>query len=301
VNQIIKETHIVPDDVTGVRLKDYAPTVFTLIQSRKGITKAIKRGELILDGEKVETGRMIAPGQRIELIDLQLTPPKEYRLKMEVVYEDEFLAVVNKPAGIEVNGNKFKTVENALAGNLTPTTEEDALNWPRPVHRIDFPTSGLLMIAKTHKAQVVLGKQFENRTIKKRYRAIVMGKTPQCGEITTPVDGRTAHSELSLVTCTPSLRSEWLTLVDLTPHTGRMHQLRRHMASIGHPILGDKLYGTDGNILGGKGLFLSAVELTFTHPIHNTPITVTTDDPEKFETTLKREESRWRKFNEDTS
>lgn len=296
MNQIIRETHIVPEGVENIRLKDYAPTVFTLIKSRKGITKAIKRGELVLDGEKVETGRIIASGQRIDLIDLQLTPPKEYRLKMEVIYEDEFLAVINKPAGIEVNGNKFKTVENALAGNLTPTTEGDALNWPRPVHRIDYPTSGLLMIAKTHKAQIELGKQFENRTIKKRYRAIVMGKTAEHGEIATPIDGRTAHSEFLSIKYVRSLRSEWLTLVDLYPHTGRMHQLRRHMASIGHPILGDKLYGNEGNILEGKGLFLSAVELTFTHPIHNSPITVTADDPEKFATTLRREEERWNKF-----
>ena len=293
---IIKETHIVPEGVNGIRIKDYAHGIFTIIQSGKGITKAIKRGELRIDGNTVETGRIVCPGQLIDIVDLQLNTPKEYRLDLPVIFEDEFMAIINKPAGIEVNGNKFKTIENALAGNISPSKQPDALKWPRPVHRIDYPTSGLLIIAKTHQAQIELGKQFEARTIKKRYRAIVMGKSPAAGEIKTIVDNRQALSKFKTISSLQSLRSEHLSLVDLYPHTGRKHQLRVHMASLGHPLLGDKLYGVEGNILSGKGLFLCAVELSLVHPIHHTELTVSIDEPEKFKTTMEREQKRWDKF-----
>ena len=294
---IIKESHVVPDEITGtIRLKDYAFEVFSTIPSRKGIAKAIKRGEFLIDGQTADTGRWIQPGQKIEHIDLQLTTPREYRLEMEVVFEDEHMAIVNKPAGIEVNGNKFKTVENALEGNITPTTEPDALKWPRPVHRLDAPTSGLLIIAKTHTAQIELGRQFEDRVIKKRYRAIVMGKAPDSGTINTPIDGRDSLSDFKLVSHVPSLRSEHLSLVDLYPHTGRKHQLRLHMASIGHPILGDKQHGEDGNIFKGKGLYLCAVELQLNHPISRKQMTVSIDHPLKFTTTLEREQNRWERY-----
>ena len=293
---IIRQTHIVPDSVKDIRIKDYAVGIFSLLQSRKGVTKAIKRGEIRLDGEIVETGRFVKSGQKIDLLDLQLTPPKKYRLKLPVVYEDEYIAVINKPAGIEVNGNKFKTIENALSDNIALSKNIDALSWPRPVHRLDYPTSGLLLIAKTHKAQIGLGEQFENRSIKKRYRAIVMGKPSETGIIEHPIDGRDSKSEFKLIKSVPSLQSTHLSLVDLWPHTGRKHQLRKHMASLGFPILGDKQYGVKGNILHGKGLFLSAVELTFIHPITKEHMNIAIDEPKKFQTTLKREKSRWEKF-----
>lgn len=297
---IVKEAHIVPEGVPdNTRLKDYAFDVFDSIVSRKGVAKAIKRGEFLIDGKTADTGRWIIPGQRIEHIDLQVNAPRAYRLTMDVVFEDEYMAVVNKPAGIEVNGNKFKTIENALQDNVAPTSEKDALKWPRPVHRLDAPTSGLLIIAKTHRAQIALGKQFEERKIKKRYRAIVMGKAPESGTITTPVDERISHTDFARVSYVPSLRSEHLSVVDLYPHTGRKHQLRVHMASLGHPILGDKKHGEDGNIFKGKGLYLCAVELQLSHPISGEALIVSIDPPQKFATTLEREQNRWDKFKGD--
>ena len=94
-----------------------------------------------------------------------------------------------------------------------------------------------------------------------------------------------------------SLKSKNLSLVELSPKTGRTHQLRIHMSSIGFPILGDKLYGKEGNVLEGKGLFLCALELVLKHPVTRDPLTVKTEIPYKFNSLLDREAKRWLKYN----
>jgi 23S rRNA pseudouridine1911/1915/1917 synthase len=294
---MISETHKVPEGVHGVRLSDYARTAFPMIPSRKAAAKAIKRGELRINGESAQSGGWVETGQTLELVDQQRSLPKTYRLPLTVVFEDEHLAVINKPPGIEVSGNKFKTVENALAGSLSPSPLPDALAWPRPVHRLDYSTSGLLLVAKTASAQVFLGQQFEEKNIHKRYRAVVAGTPEVSGRVDEPINGMMAQSEYATVETVPSLRSGQLTLVDLYPLTGRTHQLRIHMATIGHPIVGDHKYGPEGNVLKGKGLFLAAVELRFPHPADQQERIATIDTPPKFASLLQREQSRWEKFN----
>lgn len=294
---IIKETHLVPEGIHAVRLSDYVRVAFTSIPSRKAASKALKRGELRINGASAESGNWVESGQTLEWMDLQLRAPKEYHIKLEVVFEDDFLAVINKSPGIEVSGNKFKTVENALSGSLAPSTQPDALPWPRPVHRLDYSTSGLLVVAKTASAQVFLGKAFEERRVKKRYCAIVSGKLRSPGKVDLPTNGQPAQSEYAISNIVPSLRSGHLTQVDLFPITGRTHQLRIHMAAIGHPIVGDRKYGTEGNVLKGKGLFLAAVELRFPHPATHEVMTASIDVPPKFDSLLHREKTRWGKFN----
>ncbi|HPS58228.1 MAG TPA: RluA family pseudouridine synthase [Spirochaetota bacterium] len=286
-------THTVPENTARQRFSDYACTVFNVIPSRKGIKKAIKNGEFLIDGIAAETGTWVQPGQLMELLETETGRVKEYRAALEVVYEDEFLAVINKPAGMAVNGNRFKTVQNALPFNLTPTHEPDALRSPLPVHRLDAVTSGLVIAAKCRRSQVALGQQFETRSVKKRYRAVVQGMIAENGRITSMVDGREAVTEFSPVLSVRSIKNGYLTLVDLFPQTGRMHQLRRHMAESGHPIAGDLLYGVNGNVYKGKGLFLAAVELRFTHPVTGVMVNVSIDDPHKFISFLQREERRW--------
>ncbi len=294
---MIRETHRVPDGVQGVRLSDYARTAFPEIPSRKAAAKAIKRGELRIDGETAHSGDWIKTGQRLEWMESQRAVPKIYRLPLDVVFEDDYLAVINKPPGIEVSGNKFKTIENALPGSLAPSTQSDALRWPRPVHRLDYSTSGLLLVAKTAAAQVFLGKQFEERNIHKRYRAVVVGKISASGQVNEPINALPAQSEYTPIEPVPSLRSGHLTLIDLFPLTGRTHQLRIHMAAIGHAIVGDQKYGREGNVLKGKGLFLAAVELRFPHPATHREQVVSIETPPKFASLLKREQTRWEKFN----
>jgi len=296
-NLRVIQSHQVPVDVPRIRFIDYARKVFRIIPSRQGIRKAIKRGEILIDGKAAEYGRWMQPGMLLELVQVEKTKiPKIFPLKFDVIYEDEFIAVINKPAGFPVSGNRFKTIENALLNNISISSESNALNPPKPVHRLDALTSGLLIIAKTTSARIELGRQFENKEIQKHYRAIVMGKMPGNGTMNEPIEGQSAVTDFHLVKSIPSLRSNWLSLVDLWPKTGRTHQLRIHCAGIGYPILGDKLYGEEHHVFKGKGLFLCAVELQFLHPIKKEKLNLNIDEPNKFMIHLDREEKRREKF-----
>lgn len=295
INRVIS-SHIVPENTPRCRFSDYACDVFNVIPSRKGIKKAIKNGGFLIDGVTAGTGTWVCPGQVVELLETDTGRVKEYHSTLEVVYEDEFLAVINKPAGMAVNGNRFKTLQNALPFNLSNSNEPDALKSPMPVHRLDAATGGLVIAAKCRRAQVVLGQRFETREVKKRYRAVVQGLVTDAGRVTSQIDGRDSDTEFMPVRHVPSIKNEYLTLVDLFPHTGRMHQLRRHMSGLGHAIAGDTLYGEKGNVYKGKGLFLAAVELWFAHPVTGVPVNVKINDPHKFGSLLDREERRWHRL-----
>jgi len=294
---VIIESHIVPEGVERIRFYNYACKIFNTIPSNKGIKKAINNGFFYIDGEIAQSGNWVKTGQKIELAEQNTKPPKTYNLFLEIVFEDEFIAIINKPAGIIVSGNQFKTIENALLYNIKPSKSNDALKWAKPVHRIDFATSGLLIAAKTSKAIIELGKQFENREVKKRYRAIVIGKISNKGKIDTPIDEKNALTKYQLIKHVPSLTNQWLSLIDLYPHTGRKHQLRKHLSEIGFPIMGDKLYQNKGQMIKGKGMFLCAVELSFFHPITNDKLNFKIDESHKFNSFLEREQARWEKFN----
>ncbi len=289
----IIQTHIVPEGISGIRFREYVFGIFTGIPSRKGIRKAIRRGEFRIDGEVAVTGIWVESGMRIELIRRDRKPRKIFHLDLDVVFEDDHLAVIDKPAGFDVSGNTFRTITNALPANLAVSPEDDVLPAPRTVHRLDNQTRGLLIVAKTARAQMVLGLLFEKKAIRKRYRAIVIGQIPESGRVERPIEKRPAITVYRRTEMFQSLRNEWLSRVDLWPETGRTHQLRKHMKHIGHPILGDKRYGTEGMILKGRGLFLCAVELRFPHPISEEPLQIEIPEPAKFTQILAWEKRRW--------
>lgn len=294
---IIVDQHIVPQDVRHIRLIDYLVGKFLLLPSRTSIKKAIKRGEILVNGVAAEQAMIVQKGQKIALLESMVPIPKVFELEMDIIFEDEYIAVIDKPAGFPVSGNRYRTIQNALAYNIKPSTTADGLKWMRPIHRLDVPTSGLLIIAKTAKALMNLGHQLQERKIRKQYRAVVNGKTPQEGTISTPINDREALSEFKTIEHVRSLKTEYLSLVDLNPLTGRTHQLRIHMANEGFPIVGDDLYINDQPLLKGKGLFLCAVGLEFIHPILQTGVQIEIDQPDKFTSLLKREAARWKKYN----
>nr|WP_246205968.1 RluA family pseudouridine synthase [Fulvivirga aurantia] len=207
---------------------------------------------------------------------------KTYELKVPVVFEDDYLAIVNKPAGLTTSGNSFKTLENTLAFNLEPGNQPDAYQQPKPIHRLDHATSGLVIVAKTKAVRVALGKALQEGQISKFYKAIVSGDTPSHGEIHTPIEGQKAHTTYKKV---KSRSDKLYTLLELSPITGRTHQLRIHCAEEGFPIVGDKLYG--GVIGPGKGLFLCAYRIGFQHPVTGAAIDAHIDLPQKFNRLLK--------------
>lgn len=296
---IVLESHFVSEEKLPARLVDFVLKHFQSLASRSSVKKAIKRGEILLDGMAAGEGIWLQSGQKIELIDLENRNPKIFELPLLVVHEDEHLAIVDKPPGFPVSGNRFKTIQNALLFNLKPSTENDALKIPRPVHRLDYATSGLLLVAKTAKAVMHLGKQFENKQVSKKYSAIVAGKSPQNGLMNTSINGQDAISHFKLVKHGRSLHTDWMSVVDLFPETGRTHQLRIHMAEAGFPILGDDKYGDVALRLKGKSLFLSAVEMSFLHPQTEEVFTAKIQHPKKFDSFFEREQRRWVKYHPD--
>ena len=291
---ILINEHKVKDIQGNTRFINYVNELyFDVFLSKKAIKKAIIKGAIKLNNKKVETGRFVNNGDIIQLYDFEDKPPKTYNLKLDIVFEDDFFAVINKPAGLTVSGNQYRTVVNALPYNIELSAQKDALKWAKPVHRLDNQTSGLLVVSKTKLAHINLGKQFENKTIKKRYVAIVIGKLTGSGFITKPIDNKPAKTEYKVIKTVESLKNKYLTLVELFPHTGRTHQLRIHLSNMGFPILGDKLYGKEGLILKHKGLFLSAVELWLMHPVKFNYLNIKIDMPKKFDTRLNNEQRRF--------
>jgi len=288
--------------IEQIRFIDYArayATYTATFPSRQGLKKAITKGAFYIDGEQAHTGTWVVEGQKIDWIEIPGPKLKHYNLDLEVLFEDEFFAVINKPAGILVSGNQFKTISNALSSNLKESNEADALSIPRAVHRLDRLTSGLLLIAKTSRAQINLSNQFKEKTIQKRYRAIVKGVLPEDGILNNPIEGQLACTRYHRIDCIASLQNEYISLVDLFPETGRTHQLRIHLSESGHPIIGDKLYTSESEVLKGKGLFLSAIALELVHPVDGHKMSFEINQPAKFDAMLEREARRWKKFKED--
>ncbi|MEN0051398.1 MAG: RluA family pseudouridine synthase [Bacteroidota bacterium] len=278
-----RESHIVPTLENPIRLSDYLKGVFKTLPSRKGMKKAIQKGLVKVDSEVATTALFIQGGEEIVLYESSSEAKKPIlELKLKVLYEDDYLAVVNKPAGILVNGNSFHTIENALPFNLTPSSQTDAFLRPQAIHRLDYPTSGVLMIGKTHQTVSALNQAFEKQKIAKTYYAVAIGEMKKAGIIERLVDGKVAYSKYIVQQSVPSEKYGFLNLLKLFPKTGRRHQLRQHLASIGHPILGDKTYGKEGLISYGNGLYLHAFSIGFEHPIDGKWMVVEMELPRKF-------------------
>ena len=201
---------------------------------------------------------------------------------LQVLFEDEHLAAIHKPAGILVSGNSFKTIAHALPQNLQPSNLYDAAI-PQPVHRLDYATTGVLLVGKTSSSIRALNRLFETKAIEKIYYAVTIGEMKHKGKVTCDIEGKPSHSNYTVVDSVPSERFGQLNLVKLDPRTGRRHQLRKHLSSIGNPILGDKTYGQENLILKGKGLYLHAFSLQFIHPFTYKEMYLKNKFPERFQ------------------
>ena len=285
--------HIVPRVADGIRMTEYCGPVFPLLGSRSATKKAIKAGRLFRNGEIAFGSDYVREGDVIELRGSNVREVKQYNMAVDIVYDDPHMVVVNKPGGIAVNGNRYKTIENALADHIVNHPASDALPRPIAVHRIDVPTNGLVMLAKTRSAQMALSKAFQTNNISKEYIAVVHGTPPKSGEVTLRVDDKNACTRFETLRSAPSRVFGALSIVQLKPITGRTHQIRIHMKHLGHLIVGDKMYAEEQKTVLGKGVFLCARRLVFTHPITGESVDIQIDPPNKFAKLLDREESRF--------
>jgi len=250
--------------------------------SRSRAADLIREGAVTVNG-KTETkpSAKPAPGAQVVLAMPKLRPAQAEAqdIPLEILYQDQHLAVVVKPCGMVVHpaaGNPDGTLVNALMYHLDQLSGIGGEMRPGIVHRLDKDTSGLLMVAKNDETHQALSEQLSARTMEKHYYAVVAGvMKAQQGVIDAPIArskndrkkmavdplGRPSHTEWKVV-----WQDKDRALLDVHLITGRTHQIRVHMASIHHPVLGDPIYGVK-NMPHAKRLMLHAYSLRFTHPV----------------------------------
>ena len=307
---------VVPPEAAGDRLD-----LFLVRQmpdwSRSQIQRLIREGLVTVGagpakkaGEEIEAGTPI----RVQAEHEELRAVAE-DLPLAIVYEDSDILVVNKAAGMVVHvgaGMKSGTLVNAVLAHVATKAGLSTLGGvqrPGIVHRLDKMTSGMVVVAKNDTAHRRLSEQFKSREVRKTYVALVHGRVANdSGEIMRPVGrdpqrrtrmkaGGIAPRE-ALTKYRVLRRWNRLTLVEAMPRTGRTHQIRVHLASIGHPVVGDLTYGAPGKLrIGGREeptlprTFLHAARLAFTHPISGAPLEFEAPLPAELREFLARVES----------
>lgn len=276
------QTHTVPQQIRPQRLQEYGVGLFGAIATKSALKKALKKKQITVNDALATTATMITGGETILFTPSAKTESrKKLDLQLKVLYEDDYLAAIMKPAGILVSGNSFKTVANALAQNLKESAKADKVA-PQPVHRLDYATTGILLVGKTAKGIRGLNKMFEDKEVMKTYYAVTIGPMESEGNISKPIDGKEASSNYEKVANLDSPRFENLNLVKLIPETGRRHQLRIHLAGTGNPILGDRDYCPKHLLLKGKGMYLHAFSIQFVHPFTKELLTLEAPLPQRF-------------------
>src|SRR5581483_10929929 len=227
--------------------------------SRSRIQKLIAEGQIRVNDRTIKPSYRVREGDRIEIC---IPPPAPLELipeaiALDVVYEDESLLVINKPAGMVVHpapGHDQGTLVHALLHHCKNLTGIGGRERPGIVHRLDKETSGIMVVAKTDQAHQRISKQFKHHTIDRRYLALVCGRMEKkTGKVVLPIgrdridrkkiSARTSHPREAETRFVVRENFKSAAFLEVYPQTGRTHQIRVHMAHLGHPVIGDKVYG----------------------------------------------------------
>ena len=272
----------------GVRIDRYLTNVLGG-QSRSHIQRLIKDGRVTIEGRTVAANRVVRSGDAIaiEIPDPASPVPEAEDLDLDIVYEDADLVVVNKPAGMVVHpaaGHAKGTVVNALLHQVKDLSGIGGELRPGIVHRLDRGTSGLMVVAKHDRSHAELARQFHDREVEKEYVALVWGVVQAGRRIDLPIgrdpvdrkkmSARARRARSAATRVTAALQMPGVTLIHVAIATGRTHQIRVHLSEIGHPIVGDAVYGglrrrVAGDLRPVLALdrpFLHAGRLVFHHP-----------------------------------
>lgn len=249
--------------------------------SRSFVRKLVESGLVTVSGRPVKPSCKVAEG---DLIVVKVPPPEKVSLEpedipLDIVYEDSDLVVVNKPAGMVVHpaaGNYAGTLVHALLHHCKDLSGIGGELRPGIVHRLDKDTSGLMVVAKNDAAHLALTRQIKARTVVRKYLAIVHGQlATDEGTVDAPIGRHPVHrKKMAVVPDGRRAVTHWavrrryrdFTLVECKLETGRTHQIRVHMAHIGHPVAGDPVYGPRRPAFGLTGQALCAYSLGFYHP-----------------------------------
>ena len=290
-------------DIPGERLDAYLARVADM--SRSAAQKLIEQGNVLKNGKKPKKNDRLEPG---DVIDVEIPEPvavdiQPTEMDLQIVYEDDDVLVINKPKGLVVHpaaGHQDDTLVNgllyAMGDSLSGINGELR---PGIVHRIDKDTSGLLAVAKNDYAHTMLASQLKDHSMARTYECIVVGSFREdSGTVDAPIgrhpvdrkkmaidprNGRRAVTHWTVLNRYPGY-----THVECRLETGRTHQIRVHMASIGHPLLGDVVYGSKKPWPGLAGQCLHARKLKFIHPSTGKLVEVECGRPEWFEKVLKQ-------------
>lgn len=272
--------------------------------TRAQVQKMIKDGDIKLNGTSVKASYRIEGGEEFSVTIREKEAPNltPYEIELDVRYEDEYLLVVNKPAGLVVHpsfGHKKETLVHALLARGDKYSDVNGVFRPGIVHRLDKETSGLLIVCKNNEVHNKIAKLLEKREITRRYTALVRGKVrEEAGVIktyltrskdnfkkmaNTPATGKLAISHFKV-----KERFKGYMLLEVELETGRTHQIRAHLEFINTPIVGDALYGLKKDPLYSKGQLLHASYLAFTHPYTGELVEVSAELPDYFTKVLRR-------------
>lgn len=303
------EKYIVEAEEQGKRLDMYISSKDEEL-TRTSAQRLIEQGDILVNNKKVKVAYKVSEG---DIIAVEKQMPKEIEIKaqnipVDIVYEDDDIIVVNKPKGMVVhpaNGNPDGTLVNAIMSMC-----KDSLSGiggelrPGIVHRIDKDTSGLLIVAKNDKAHIEMSNQIKNHEVKKIYITLVRGNV---GEDEATIDmpiGRSTKDRKKMavekngkeaVTHFKVLkRYGKYTLLEVKIDTGRTHQIRVHMAEIGHPVVGDMVYSNGKNDFGVEGQMLHAKSLDFKHPITGKQMHLEAELPEYFKNIIQQLDNEYK-------
>jgi 23S rRNA pseudouridine1911/1915/1917 synthase len=281
-------TFTVAEDSDGLRLDRFLVSVLP-DRSRSQIQRLIKEGQVRVAGRHARPNQAVRTGQEVavDVVEPVDPTPRPEALPLPVLYEDHDLIVVDKPAGMVVHpaaGHPSGTLVNALLHHVADLSGIGGERRPGIVHRLDRGTSGLMVAAKHDAAHEALARQFHDREVEKEYVALVWGDVRAGRRIDAPIgrdpsnrkkmSARARRSREAVTRIVRAERIKVLTLVQVVLQTGRTHQIRVHLSAIGHPVVGDALYGgvhrrVPGDLRAVTHLerpFLHAARLAFKHP-----------------------------------
>ena len=294
----------VPQEYEGETMDKFL-SILIKDSSRNSIQKLIEDGKVLANGNTVNKKYKVKTDDEISVLPGELKPldAEPENIPLDIVYEDDDLLVVNKPRGMVVHpapGNYSGTLVNALLYHCKDSLSGiNGILRPGIVHRIDKDTSGLLIVAKNDKAHIGLAEQIKEHSFTREYNAVIVGHLKDNeGTVNAPIGRNPKDRKKMSVTYQNSKNAvthysviddfDGYSHVALKLETGRTHQIRVHMAHLGHPVAGDGIYGNDKKSAFLNGQCLHAIKIGFNHPITGEYLEFTSELPDYFKDFIKR-------------